>query len=139
MDTFVPAETVISFSPSSDSAWTDIGEINAQRIAPKATQGLIPNRFAGRILSPSLRIPMGSIPTDRLLDIIVPPREGVPEKKEKKSPHGLAKPLGAVKAVKRSETPSAGIVARTLSTYKPFPLLSRIIGGSGPALDTLIQ
>jgi hypothetical protein len=82
---------------------------------------------------------MGSIPTDRLLDIIVPPREGVPEKKEKKSPHRLAKPLRAVKAIKRSETPSAGIVARTLSPYKPFPLLSRIIGGSGPALDTLIQ
>ncbi len=76
------AETVISFSPSYDSAWTDIGEINAQRIALKATQGLIPFRSAGRVLSPSLRIPMGSIPTDRLLDIVVPRREGVPGKKE---------------------------------------------------------
>ena len=39
-------------------------------------------RFAGRVPPSSVRIPKGSIPTDPVLDIAVPPREGLPEKKE---------------------------------------------------------
>ncbi len=79
---------------------------------------------------------MGSIPTDRLLDIVVPPREGVPEKKEPSQAREASEGYQSYQKIRDTFSRDRCPYIVTLQAIPPGV---RIIGGSGPALDTLIQ
>lgn len=117
----MPGETIIPFSPFCDSACTDIGGTRAQRIAPKATQSLIPSSFNGLVL-PSSEEETTSPESNRSDDLhrFYAPRLLEQRPKLLHAERSLEK-----KNPQRFEKPSAGTGARVLALYRPSPPASR--------------